>query len=238
MTRATGCFAVFAVIVVIIFLFGRDYIRRHPHDVPWTKLNLDDPVGHFTSAKIAGLRDDPQLCRKLLADAGTGDAPAPQRAGEGDCGYTDGMLLAGRPASYRPAGLITSCPLAAALHVWETQFVQPAARRHFGTGVKRVRHSGSYSCRPVAGRRDGRLSEHATANAVDLTAFELDDGEQVSVHFDWEGSGAKAAFLRDVRDAGCRVFSTVLSPDYNAAHGDHLHLDMAKRGGGPWTFCR
>ncbi|MCA3717775.1 MAG: extensin family protein, partial [Brevundimonas sp.] len=27
-----------------------------------------------------------------------------------------------------------------------------------------------------------------------------------------------------------RVFSTVLSPDYNEAHADHLHLDGAPRG--------
>jgi hypothetical protein len=238
MVRGAGCFIIFAIIVVAIFLLGRDYIQRHPHDVPWTRINLDDPIGRFTAAKIAALRDDPQRCRALLADAGTDDSPAPDRTGEGGCGYSDGMFLGGRTASYNPPGLVTSCPVAAALHVWETQIVQPAALRHFGTGVGRVRHAGSYSCRPVAGRADGRLSEHATANAVDLTAFELENGEQVSVIHDWEGDGAKAAFLRHVRDGGCSVFSTVLSPDYNVAHSDHLHLDMAKRGGGPWTFCR
>ena len=37
----------------------------------------------------------------------------------------------------------------------------------------------------------------------------------------------------DVRDKACRSFGSVLSPDYNAAHADHLHLDMA-----PWMMCR
>jgi hypothetical protein len=242
MVRGAGCFAVFVVVVVLLFLLGRDYLQRHPHDVPWTTLDLDDPIGRFTSGKIASLRDDTAQCRALLDDAGTADSPAPDRSGAGGCGYTDGTLLAGdghaRTLAYRPSPVVTSCPVAAALYVWETRIVQPAAQRHFGSGVHRIHHVGSYSCRPVAGRRDGRLSEHATANAIDVAAFELEDGERVSVLRDWDENGAKAAFLRDVRDGGCDVFSTVLSPDYNPAHHDHLHLDMADRGAVPWTFCR
>jgi hypothetical protein len=39
-----------------------------------------------------------------------------------------------------------------------------------------------------------------------------------------------------VRDKACDAFGTVLSPDYNAAHADHFHLDQADRGYG--AFCR
>ena len=46
------------------------------------------------------------------------------------------------------------------------------------------------------------------------------------------------AFLREVRDGACRLFPTTLSPDYNAAHADHLHLDMAERGKMGWGVCR
>ena len=38
------------------------------------------------------------------------------------------------------------------------------------------------------------------------------------------------------RDAACEVFGTVLSPDYNAAHADHFHLDQEVRGWG--GVCR
>ena len=41
------------------------------------------------------------------------------------------------------------------------------------------------------------------------------------------------ASLKTSWDGGCRFFDGVLSPDYNAAHRDHLHLDR-----GPWWFCR
>ncbi|MFN3798647.1 MAG: extensin family protein, partial [Sphingobium yanoikuyae] len=53
-----------------------------------------------------------------------------------------------------------------------------------------------------------------------------------------KGQGKDAAFLRDVRDGACGLFSTVLSPDYNAAHRDHFHLDQAERGATGWRACR
>jgi len=59
----------------------------------------------------------------------------------------------------------------------------------------------------------------------------------VSIQRDWPGNGAEGAFLRDARDGACKLFATVLSPDYNAAHADHLHLDQAQRRGG-WRMCR
>ena len=242
MARRIGCLLILAALLAAAFFFGRDYVRRHPQDFPWTSLDLNDPAGMFTSAKIAGLGDETAQCRRLLAQTSTGDLEAPDRSAEGGCGYDDGMRVAAaegaRPFDYRPAPLVTSCPVAAALFLWETQVVQPAARRHFGTGVAGVDHAGSYSCRNIYGRDAGRLSEHATADALDITGFELADGQRVSVVEDWSGSGAKAEFLRDVRDGACRIFSTVLSPDYNEAHRDHLHLDVANRGAVVWTLCR
>ena len=72
----------------------------------------------------------------------------------------------------------------------------------------------------------------------DVTGFRLADGGTVSVLRDWTGDPARAALLRDVRDGSCRLFSTTLSPDYNAAHADHLHLDQAARGAVGGRLCR
>jgi len=116
--------------------------------------------------------------------------------------------------------------------------VQPAAWRRLGARVVAIEHLGSYNCRRLYGRPSGDWSEHAHANALDVAAFRLADGRRVAVVKDWTGGGAKAAFLRDVRDGGCRLFATVLSPDYNAAHRDHLHLDQAPRGALGWRACR
>ncbi|HZW16829.1 MAG TPA: extensin family protein, partial [Brevundimonas sp.] len=76
--------------------------------------------------------------------------------------------------------------------------------------------------------------EHARANALDIAGVTLADGRTVSVAGDWDGEGRRGqegrAFLKRIRTGACRVFSTVLTPDYNEAHADHLHLDGAPRG--------
>ena len=98
--------------------------------------------------------------------------------------------------------------------------------------VVRIDTYGTYNCRRIAG--SSRLSQHAKADAVDVAAFLLADGRRISLQNGWNGDAASRAFLRRIRDSACKRFNTVLSPDYNAAHHDHLHFDMGGRGG----YCR
>ncbi|HEX8655215.1 MAG TPA: extensin family protein [Allosphingosinicella sp.] len=222
-----------------LLLWG--YARNHPEDMPWTKLDLTRPVGAFTGRKLAGLVGESGRCRALLAEAGVRFTALPPRRVTPQCGYDDAVRFAGGGAlsiAWRPADLGTSCPVAAALALWEWHVVQPAALRHFGRRVAAVEHYGSYSCRRIYGRGEGPWSDHARANAVDVAAFRLDDGTRLSVVADWSRGGPRAAFLREVRDGACRLFATVLSPDYNAAHRDHLHFDQAARGERGWRGCR
>ncbi len=222
-----------------MLLYG--YSRNHPEDMPWTGLDLTQPVGAFTGRKLVGLRGEAAECRALLRRAGVEFlALAPRNAG-GRCGYDDAVRLVRGGAlemSYRPAGLGTSCPVAAALALWEWHVVQPAALEHLGAKVVTVEHFGSYNCRRIYGRSEGSWSEHATANAVDIAGFRLEDGRRISIVGDWADGGAEARFLRAVRDGACPLFATVLSPDYNAAHRDHLHFDQAERGATGWRGCR
>lgn len=130
-----------------------------------------------------------------------------------------------------------TCPLAANFAAWARYAVQPAARQYLGADVVRIETFGTYSCRNIGGGSgSGRLSEHAFGNAVDVSAFVLSDGRRVSVLNGWKNGGQDQAFLRRLHQSACRRFTTVLGPDYNAAHADHLHLDMAQRGFG--SFCR
>jgi hypothetical protein len=230
----------FLILVGGAYLYGREYVRTHPQDVPWTALDLRHPQGRFTLRKLVSLGDDPAQCRALLGAAGIADAAAPPKSEGEQCGYTDGMRLAGsgRTTSFAPAGLVTSCPVAAALALLERDVLQPAAARHLRTKVAMVEHAGSYSCRRLYGRAEGQFSEHATADAVDIVGFRLADGTRISVLRDWRDAGPKGAFLRDVRDGACPLFATTLSPDYNAVHADHLHLDQAARGKSGWSLCR
>ena len=231
----------------MLVLFGagawlaRDYVRRHPEHFPWTALDLDQPIGAFTGRKLAALTGDPVQCRALLARADSADVAAPPLVRDSNCGFDDGMRLmpaGARSVRYIPSRPVTSCPIAAALVMFDRDVLQPAARKHFGVAVASIVHAGSYSCRRLYGRSTGPFSEHATADAFDILGFRLAGGRRISVLLDWPGSGPEAAFLRDVRDGACGLFATVLSPDYNAAHANHLHLDQAERGEKGWRGCR
>ncbi len=229
---------VWAVAIAAIGFALYAFVRSRPQDVPWTPLSLSQPIGMFTRAKIGDLRGDFAGCRALLDKAGVRYTALPPRDAGAQCGYADAVRLrtgGARTTAYAPADVGLSCRVATGLALWEWQVVQPAAQARFGTGVARIEHFGSYNCRRLYGRDSGAFSEHATANAIDIAAFVLDDGRRISVVGDWtagegRGDADKAAFLREVRDGACGVFSTVLSPDYNAAHRDHFHLDQADRG--------
>jgi hypothetical protein len=210
--------------------------RLAPQDLPWTALDLDAPVGLATAGKIAAL--DGPACRALLDQAGIAYRALPDTR-RGTCGVDDGVRWAPggrRHARYVPASPPLACPLAAALAVWEREVMQPVAEQRLGARVVAVEHYGSYSCRRMYGRSTGDWSEHARARAIDIAGFTLSDGRRITVARDWH-SGAKGLFLHDVRDGACRLFATTLSPDYNAAHRDHLHLDEAARGT-MWRACR
>ncbi len=178
----------------------------------------------------------PEL-RQCLADLGRLKARyalLPDRNYGGGCSTISSVQLTdvGIPISNITA---IQCPLALNLAVWTREAVQPAAKQVFGQRVVRLESFGSYSCRNVKGRPQmaGTRSEHATANAVDISGFVLANGRRISVEGGWNGTEEERRFLRSIRAAACKRFQTVLSPDFNAAHRDHFHFDLGR---GP--FCR
>ncbi len=206
--------------------------RLPPQHSPWAPLDLADPAGFATASSSPGSADDPDQCRAVLDRSALEIAPIDDRNEGGFCGLRNAVAIE-RSAMRYSGPVRVSCPMAAALYLWEREVVAPAAARHLGARVTRIDHLGTYSCRRVNGGATGRPSQHATANAIDVAAFRLSDGRRVSVLSDWRGDPGERAFLREVRDGGCRLFRGVLSPDYNEAHRDHFHLDM-----GPYSLCR
>lgn len=224
-------------VLVVLLIAGAFYLRHlernRPQDLPWTPIDLTAPVGAMTAMKLQVLRSDPRACQEALARASIRFTPILDRRVSDECGYENALTLDRTRIRFEPTPVTTTCPLAAALVAWERAVVAPAARRHFGTELTRIQHYGIYSCRRLYGASTGPYSEHATANAIDVAAFYLADGRQITVQRDWRDDGDKGAFLREVHDGACDVFGTTLGPDYNAAHRDHFHLDM--RG---WKSCR
>ncbi len=226
-------------VLAALGLGGWRWLADHPQHNPWAPLRLQDPPGWATGRKLARLRDNPAACRDFLTRSDIAFAELPP-AGAGECRRMDRISAAPDHDAglvLRPRGAVASCAVNAGLALWLRGGVQPAAERLLGARVAAMEHLGTANCRRIGGGPSGRWSEHATGNAIDIAAFFLEDGRRISVARDWGRPGPQAAFLRAARDAGCGAFETVLSPDYNAAHADHLHLDQAtgRRG---WSFCR
>lgn len=156
----------------------------------------------------------------------------PDRNFGGGCSALGSVQLRDIGTPVTNLGAMT-CGLGYAFTVWVQSDLQVPAMGEFGSPVVRVETMGTYNCRNINGAVGGNLSEHATANAVDVAAFVLKDGRRISVLNGWSGDKREARFLRSVRASACRRFNTVLSPDYNAAHRDHFHFDMGR---GP--YCR
>lgn len=141
--------------------------------------------------------------------------------------------LRGDNATLALAGLgPVSCPLADTFAGWARYGVDRAAQQILGSPLVKIETMGSYNCRNVAG--SGRRSAHATANAIDVSGFVLADGRRITVAGDWEDKSPRVQrFFAAIHASACKRFGTVLGPAYNAAHRDHLHLELSTQG-----FCR
>lgn len=128
------------------------------------------------------------------------------------------------------------CGLARGFSGWVRYAIAPAARQILGADLVRVETFGSYACRNTIGTAPAytRRSGHAIGNAVDVSGFVLADGRRITILADWRsGDGDVREFLRVIHASACKRFGTVLSPDYNAAHANHLHLEDDHAG-----YCR
>lgn len=164
-------------------------------------------------------------------------ATLPNQIFGGGCQTIDTIKLLdfGTPASNLGA---MTCPLAANFTAWAKNAVIPAARAYFKSEIVKIETMGTYSCRNVNSASSGKLSEHASGNAVDVSGFVLKDGRRITVLSGWNGKEDERAFLRRLRESACKRFGTVLSPDYNAFHANHLHFDMAKSMKDGSVYCR
>jgi len=214
----------------------------------------------WTEAEIAEAK---AKCSEALSPLTLNYEPLPPIK-EGLCGAPAPILLKslGRDPEIAldPPATVT-CTLAKALSAWLSESVQPHAKALFNSPVTKL-HVGSYTCRNRNGGADLPLSEHALANALDISDFVLASGERIAVVDSWPSDNPplpmpnpdrvssissvkrvsvsledpERVFLKSVRDDACGIFGTVLGPGADEAHKSHLHLDMKERGGG--SFCQ
>ena len=130
------------------------------------------------------------------------------------------------------------CETALALSRWTKEMVLPAAALALPEKkVTAIANASTYICRNRNSAENGKISEHAKGNAVDISTISFDKGEPLVMKPRGEDGTPEGAFQRTITAAACLFFRTVLSPGSDATHQDHLHLDVLERKGG-YLYCR
>lgn len=191
---------------------------------PHLPLVVSDPVTTMTAWKLRNALGSDAACLAALA-TGAQAQRKPDFVESDQCGISPQVTLSGAgDAALTPMN--TRCQTALRLAMWTQHGLQPAAREIFGQSIARIEHFSSYSCRAMrtSSGGTGRMSTHATADAIDISGFVLGDGTRLSLLKDWNGEPANAAFLRRANSTACIWFRVTLGPEYNSLHADHFHL--------------
>jgi hypothetical protein len=124
------------------------------------------------------------------------------------------------------------CTMAEAIVNWFRDDVAGAVRQ-LGSSLRAIDNAASFDCRGMNNIPGAKLSEHGHANALDIGALRLTDGETVRL--------TDPHIARDVREevkrTACARFSTVLGPGSDGYHEEHVHVDLMERAPGRFRFC-
>jgi hypothetical protein len=171
----------------------------------------------------------PSACRVALSEEIAIAPSIPDIHGAGGCGGTDLVRLEAvvLPNKHRvavtPAATLR-CSMATAIADWVRTDIAPLTEK-LGSEIGVLDNFDSYECRGFNRIPGAHLSEHGRANALDVRAFKLADGRSISL--------TDRTVSRDVRESVlhsvCTRFMTVLGPDSDWYHEDHIHLDLMER---------
>jgi len=201
---------------------------------PFSPIALDTQPTWFVDTRLAALRLDRPLCEAVLKQPHIDAAAIPDQPYKNGCGWQNAVSFSKAGGARIGAEKLT-CEMAAALALWIEHEVKPLAQSTFGARVATIGDMGIYDCRNILGNplMKNVRSQHATANAIDISGFTLDGGRQITILRDWTGKGPEAAFLKEVHRRACRYFRVALGPEYNAAHKNHFHFDR-----GAFSRCK
>lgn len=213
------------VILLLVAMGIVGYILLPAHYNPFAPLSLDDPPGRITQFKLRRL--PVTQCPQLLAEANQRGWIRTQQVAnsEGPCPLQRAVRVLSFGDVRVSQRFVASCPLALSSALFVHQQATVLAPAMLGSRLSQIDHLGSFACRNIYHRQNARRSEHASADALDISAFRLADGRTVSVLQGWKQPETQP-FLQALLRQGCRYYGNGLGPEYNAAHANHFHFGM------------
>ena len=195
---------------------------------PFAPLSINDPPTLVTRYKLRQMGNHPQTCLALLQQAKAQGQLTFRRVPDSteNCPLNNVVRVQSFGNVALSSSFLASCPLALSSTMFVHQRAVPLAQSIIGSDLKRINHLGSFACRNIYNREGARRSEHATAEALDISGFGFTGKQQVSVLKGWKADGKGREYLHAVFENGCPFFGNSLGPEYNAAHADHFHLGM------------
>ncbi len=121
-----------------------------------------------------------------------------------------------------------SCAMAERFATFTSEIAASLARGTLERELVALSTGPGHECRPRNRQPGAKLSSHGQGNALDISWMELSGGYKVIVQH--PADAAAERFIAGFRAAACGVFSTVLGPGSDAAHDDHIHVDIEMRG--------
>ena len=192
---------------------------------PFAPLQLNDPPGRITQFKLRRL--DPGQCVELLQQANRQQLISSTSVADtqGACPLNNVVRVRDFGPVKLSSSFLASCPLALSSALFVEQQARPLTQQFMGSPLIRIDHLGSYACLNIYNRPDARLSEHAPAEARDISGFHLANGQQITVLRGWKRHDT-LPWLQAMLSASCGYYGNGLGPEYNAAHANHFHLGM------------
>ena len=222
---------VMAVVLLAMLMAG---IQRYlpPGYQPFTPLSVNDPPTWITRLKMRALSHNTAACLSILADARKAGLIAftPGASTHGACPLVSPVRVHGFGPVALSSSFLASCPLALSSVRFVAQAAAPLAKTELGSPLVRIDHLGSYDCRNIYHRPTGGLSEHASAEALDVASFHLADGRSIGIAQQWRRDNPEGRYLHTLFGRSCDYFGNALGPDYNAAHAGHFHFGMREYG--------
>ncbi|MEZ3498159.1 extensin family protein [Pantoea sp. KPR_PJ] len=213
------------------------WLKQHlpPQYNPFRPLAVTDPPGWITRYKLKRLENNPAACLEVMQRAEQAGFVtfSARPAVTGNCPLSNPLRIQRFGKVSLSSSFLASCPMAVASTMYVLRSQQRLEQEQPAVSLKRINHVGSYACRNIYHRAEGRLSEHATADAWDVTGFQLANGQRLEVSKNWTQPETQSALLHLLWREGCNNFGNALGPNYNAAHASHFHFGM--RGTG---YCR
>ncbi|MGB6325810.1 MAG: extensin family protein [Methylocella sp.] len=121
-----------------------------------------------------------------------------------------------------------SCRFGERFGHWLRDLVAPLIAGELAVELKSVRTGPGYECRNRNRAEVGKISAHASGLAADVASFELANGQTLAIKPN--GDEHLRATVDAIRVAACGWFTTVLGPGSDAAHADHMHVDILQHG--------